>query len=73
MTWPVNGLDLNPIENLWWKLKTMVYKFLSAKGDLLTLILESFLKEYYFKLEKSLAEKIKSVRKAPEKATKNLF
>ena len=42
MTWSANNLDLNPIENLWWKFKRMFHeKVLSTKEELLTAIQES--------------------------------
>ena len=35
MSWPANSPDVNPIENLWWKLKKMVHdKAPTCKADL---------------------------------------
>lgn len=35
MLWSVNGPDLNPIENLWWKLKKRVHEMgPTCKADL---------------------------------------
>lgn len=43
MSWPANSPDLNPIENLWWKLKKMVHsKAPTCKDDLATAIKESW-------------------------------
>ena len=43
MSWPANSLDLNPIENLWWKLKKMVHdKDPTCKANLATAVRESW-------------------------------
>uniref|UniRef100_A0A8C5EQQ3 Tc1-like transposase DDE domain-containing protein n=1 Tax=Gouania willdenowi TaxID=441366 RepID=A0A8C5EQQ3_GOUWI len=43
MSWPANSPDLNPTENLWWKLKKMAHdKAPSCKADLATAIRESW-------------------------------
>ena len=43
MIWPENSSNLNPIENLWWKLKNMVHdRAPSCKADLSTAIRESW-------------------------------
>lgn len=42
-TWPANILNLNPTENVWWKLKKMVFdKTPTCNADLVTAITESW-------------------------------
>uniref|UniRef100_A0A3B1IEA9 Tc1-like transposase DDE domain-containing protein n=1 Tax=Astyanax mexicanus TaxID=7994 RepID=A0A3B1IEA9_ASTMX len=60
MSWPANSPVLNPIENLWWKLKKMVHKKApTCKADLATAIKESWHQidaEYCLSLIKSETE-----------------
>uniref|UniRef100_A0A8C9V626 Tc1-like transposase DDE domain-containing protein n=1 Tax=Scleropages formosus TaxID=113540 RepID=A0A8C9V626_SCLFO len=68
MTWPANSPDLNPIENLWWKLKKLVNdKAPPCKADLLMAIRESWNQtdeEYCFSLVKSMPQRIQAIIKA---------
>uniref|UniRef100_A0A3B1JCI9 Tc1-like transposase DDE domain-containing protein n=1 Tax=Astyanax mexicanus TaxID=7994 RepID=A0A3B1JCI9_ASTMX len=74
MSWPANSPDLNPIENLWWKLKKMVHKKApTCKADLATAIKESWHQidaEYCLSLIKSMPQRLKAVIKAKGGATK---
>ena len=74
MTWPANSPDLNPIENLWWKLKKIVHdKAPSCKADLSTAIGESWNQldeEYCCSLLKFLSQRIQAVIKAQGGVTK---
>lgn len=60
MTWPANSPDLNPIENVWWKLEKRVHdKAPSCKAELSTAIRESWNQideEYSFSLVKSMPQ-----------------
>lgn len=75
MTWPANSLDLNPIGNLWWKLKKLVHdKAPSCKADLSTVIREGWNQldeEYCFSLVKSMLQRIQAVTKARGGPTKS--
>ena len=61
MTWPLNSLDLNPIEHLKWNFQKMNHENASStKEDPLINIEKSwnhFDKEYYFKTMKVIHEK----------------
>uniref|UniRef100_A0A3B5QWB7 Tc1-like transposase DDE domain-containing protein n=1 Tax=Xiphophorus maculatus TaxID=8083 RepID=A0A3B5QWB7_XIPMA len=67
MSWPANSPDLNPIENLWWRLKKMVHKKgPTSKADLATAIKESWHQidaEYCLSLIKSMPHRLKAVIK----------
>uniref|UniRef100_A0A672HJ18 Tc1-like transposase DDE domain-containing protein n=1 Tax=Salarias fasciatus TaxID=181472 RepID=A0A672HJ18_SALFA len=75
MPWPANSPDLNPIENLWWKLKKMVRsKAPTCKDDLATAIKDSWPQideEYCLSLIKSSEpQRLQVVRKVKGGATK---
>lgn len=74
MPWPANSPDLNPIENLWWKLKKIVHgKAPTCKADLATAIKESWNQideEYCLSLIKSMPQRLNAVIKARGGATK---
>uniref|UniRef100_A0A3Q0R5D0 Tc1-like transposase DDE domain-containing protein n=1 Tax=Amphilophus citrinellus TaxID=61819 RepID=A0A3Q0R5D0_AMPCI len=74
MSLPANSPDLNPIENLWWKLKKMVHdKAPACKADLATAIRESWSQideEYCLSLIKSVPQRLQAVIKASGGATK---
>ena len=74
MAWPANSPDLNPIENLWWKLKKMVHdKAPTCKADLATAIRQSWRQideVYCLSLVKSMPQRIQAVIKARGGATK---
>lgn len=74
MTWPANSPDLNPIENLWWKLKKLVHqKAPHCKADLLNAIRQSWNEvdtEQCLSLVKSMPHRIQAVIKAQGGATK---
>uniref|UniRef100_A0A3Q2ZAS5 Tc1-like transposase DDE domain-containing protein n=1 Tax=Kryptolebias marmoratus TaxID=37003 RepID=A0A3Q2ZAS5_KRYMA len=74
MSWPANSLDLNPIENLWWKLNKMVHdKAPTCKADLATAIRESWsqiAEQYCLSLIKSMPQRLQAVIKARGGATK---
>jgi DDE superfamily endonuclease len=74
MSWPANSPYLNPIENLWWKLKKMVHdKAPTCKADLATAIRESWSQigeEYCLSLIKSMPQRLQAVIKARGGATK---
>ncbi|CAJ0921952.1 unnamed protein product [Ranitomeya imitator] len=68
MSWPANSPDLNPIEDLWWKLKKMVHdEAPTCKADLATAIRESrsqIDEESCLTLIKSRPQRLQAVRKA---------
>ncbi|KAF7709014.1 hypothetical protein HF521_018071 [Silurus meridionalis] len=74
MAWPANSPDLNPIENLWWKLKKMVHdKAPTCKADLATAIRQSWRQideVYCLSLAESMPQRIQAVIKARGGATK---
>uniref|UniRef100_A0A8C5GZT2 Tc1-like transposase DDE domain-containing protein n=1 Tax=Gouania willdenowi TaxID=441366 RepID=A0A8C5GZT2_GOUWI len=74
MLWPANSLDLNPVENLWWKLKKIVHnKAPSSKADMATAIRISWSQideEFCLSLLKSMAQTLQAVIKARGGATK---
>uniref|UniRef100_A0A3Q3AY27 Tc1-like transposase DDE domain-containing protein n=1 Tax=Kryptolebias marmoratus TaxID=37003 RepID=A0A3Q3AY27_KRYMA len=74
MSWTANNPDLNPIENLWWRLKKMVHKKApTCKADLATPIKESWHQidaEYCLSLIESMPQRLKAIIKAKGSATK---
>lgn len=68
MAWPANSPELNPIENLWWKLKKVVHDMApTCKADLATAIRQSWREideECYLSIFKSVPQRIQSVIKA---------
>ncbi|CAJ0964526.1 unnamed protein product [Ranitomeya imitator] len=68
MSWPAISADLNPIENLWWKLKKMVHdKDPTCKADLATAIRERWSQideDSCVTLIKSMPQRLQAVIKA---------